>query len=139
AQASLFPTLTGSYTATRSYSGPRAAQSSGVQSGVSTYTTIINPQAAGTWAPDIWGKIRRQIESNVAAAQVSAADLANATLSAQATLAIAYVNLRYEDSLQHLLTETVAEYQRALDIARNQYNAGTASSADVVTAQAQLQ
>jgi NodT family efflux transporter outer membrane factor (OMF) lipoprotein len=60
-------------------------------------------------------------------------------LSAQATLATDYINLRYEDSLQHLLTETVAAYQRALEITQNQYAAGTVSSADVVTAQAQLQ
>ena len=41
--------------------------------------------------------------------------------------------------MQRLLSETVAAYQRALEITRNQYNAGTVSSADVVAAEAQLQ
>jgi len=36
------------------------------------------------------GKVRRQIESNASAAQVSAADLDNVKLSAQAQLATAY-------------------------------------------------
>ncbi len=70
---------------------------------------------------------------------MSAADLANAKLSAQATLATDYFDLRAEDSLEQLLRETVAAYQRALDITRNQYRAGTSSSADYVTALAQMQ
>ena len=92
-----------------------------------------------SWDPDIWGKIRRQVESNKAAAQVSAADLANAQLSAQATLATDYFDLRAEDSLTQLLTETVAAYQRAMQITQNQYRAGTTASIDYVTALAQLQ
>jgi len=40
---------------------------------------------------------------------------------AQATLATDYFDLRAEDSLEQLLRETVAAYQRALDIVQNQY------------------
>ena len=92
-----------------------------------------------SWDLDVWGSVRRQIESNVAGAQVSAADLANAELSAQATLATDYFDLRAEDSLEVLLRETTAADRRALEITENQYRAGTSSSADVVTARAQLQ
>jgi NodT family efflux transporter outer membrane factor (OMF) lipoprotein len=91
------------------------------------------------WDPDIWGSIRRQVESDKSAAQVSAADLANARLSAQATLATDYFDLRAEDSLAQLLTETVAAYQRALKITEDQYRAGTTVSVDYVIALAQLQ
>ena len=80
-----------------------------------------------------------RVESSTAAAQVSAADLANATLSAQATLAADYFDLRAEDALARLLSETAAAYRRALQITQNQYHSGTISSIDVVTAQAQLQ
>ena len=82
--------------------------------------------------------MRRQIEEQGAAAQVSAADLANATLSAQSALALAYVQLREADSLHDLLADTVKQYQRSLDITQNQYNAGTTAKSDVITAQAQL-
>jgi NodT family efflux transporter outer membrane factor (OMF) lipoprotein len=143
-QAGLFPTLgaTASVTRTRSGGGGGGATSTGAVlggGGSGATRTQYTVEGSASWTPDFWGKIRRQVESDVAAAQVSAADLENAKLSAQATLAIAYINLRFQDALQHLLTETVAEFQRALEITQNQYHAGTASSADVVTAQAQLQ
>lgn len=136
-QAGLFPTLglTPGVTRARSSSGSLGGSSGSFGGPRTSYTMEGN----AAWTLDVWGKIRRQVESDVAAAQVSAADLANATLSAQATLAIAYINLHYEDSLQQLLTQTVAEYQRALTITQNQYHAGTVSSSDYVTALAQLQ
>ena len=86
----------------------------------------------------MWGRIRRQIESDVAAAQVSAADLVNATLSAQASLASDYFELRYQDALGKLLSDTVKAYTDALRITQNQYNAGIIASADVAAAQTQL-
>ena len=46
--------------------------------------------------------------------------------------------LRYQDALAQLLTDTVKAYQRTLDITTNQYNAGTANSADKAAAQTQL-
>ncbi len=48
-------------------------------------------------------RLRRQVESDTAAAQASAADLDNAKLSQQAELATAYFNLRAADSLIDLL------------------------------------
>ena len=82
--------------------------------------------------------MRRQIEEFGAAAQASDADLANAKLSAQSALALAYVQVREADSLRDLLADTVKQYQRSVDIAQNQYNAGTTAKSDVITAQAQL-
>ncbi|MGB6538651.1 MAG: efflux transporter outer membrane subunit [Xanthobacteraceae bacterium] len=134
-QSMLFPVLNASYTATRMHSG---ANVSGVPGGVTTTTFV--PQLSGTWDLDIWGKVRRQIESNTAAAQASAADLAYATLSEQAMLAIAYFNLRAEDSLHNVLARTVVEYQRTLTIVRNQYKAGySATAGDVATAEANVE
>src|SRR5699024_3003868 len=78
-------------------------------------------------------------ESDVAAAQASAADLASVRLALQTQLAIAYYQLRYQESLQSLLERTVQAYQRSLTIAQNQYDAGVAARSDVITAQTQLQ
>jgi len=86
AQASLFPTVTANYSYTRTRTGPAAfgAQSStgslGTRPRGAIYTTTFVPQLSGSWDLDVWGKVRRQIESNTSAAQASAADLDNAKL-----------------------------------------------------------
>ena len=134
-QAGLFPTVTVNYTATGSHAGASVA---GGTNGISSTTAISTLAANGSWDLDLWGKIRRTVESNVAAAQVNDADLANATLSSQSLLATAYYNLRAADALQVLLDQTVVAYKKTLDITQNQYNAGTASIADVATARAQV-
>jgi NodT family efflux transporter outer membrane factor (OMF) lipoprotein len=143
AQAALFPTATGSYTATRSFVGPGVVGSAGVASGPAggqgVYTTTYVPALSATWDIDLWGRVRRQVESNTAAAQVSAADLDNVTLSAQAQLATAYFNLRAADALRALLLRTVAEYKKTLEIVRNQLAAGySVTEADVAMAEAQV-
>jgi NodT family efflux transporter outer membrane factor (OMF) lipoprotein len=86
----------------------------------------------------VWGRIRRTVEGDVASAQASAADLANATLSYQAQLATTYFELRVQDELKYLLDETVVAYTEALQIAQNKYKAGIVSKADVAEAQSQL-
>ena len=95
--------------------------------------------AQASWAPDIWGSIRRTVESDVANAQVSAADLAAARLLAQATLAADYFQLRVEDELARLLGDEAQAFARSLQITQNRYNAGTAAKTDVMQATAQLE
>ena len=146
AQAALFPTLSASYTATRSHIGAAASGGTATttsattvagQAGITTSTFV--PGVSGSWDLDIWGKVRRQIESNASAAQVSAADLDNVKLVAQAQLATAYFNLRAADALQAILLRSVQEYKKTLEIVRNQLKGGySVSEADVATAEAQV-
>jgi NodT family efflux transporter outer membrane factor (OMF) lipoprotein len=135
AQAGLFPTVTLNYSYIGSHFGPLAI---GNALGTGTTKTVYTLASNGRWDLDLWGKIRRTVESDVAGAQVSAADLANAKLSAQAMLATAYYNLRAADALQALLDRTVVYYKKTLTITENQYKAGTASQADVATARTQV-
>jgi len=151
ARSSLFPTVGLSSGVTHSGSGSSGGTSgrSGTSTTVSTTgsssgggsrtSTLYSLSGTVSWDLDVWGRIRRQVESSQAAAQVSAADLANAKLLAQATLATDYFDLRAEDALTQLLTDTVANFRRALQITQNQYSAGTSSSVAYVTALAQLQ
>jgi NodT family efflux transporter outer membrane factor (OMF) lipoprotein len=122
AQASFFPTVSASYTATASHTPVNAA------SGFSGTALTYNPMANATWAPDVWGKIRRTVESNSAAAQFSAAELANAKLLEQAALATAYYDMRAAEALKILLDDTAKSFQRALDILRAQHQLGTATA-----------
>ena len=91
-----------------------------------------------TWAPDVWGKIRRTIEGAKASAQASAADLANAKLSAQSELATDYFQLRLADADKKLLTATLDGYAKSLQITQNKYAAGVSAKSDVLQAQTTL-
>jgi NodT family efflux transporter outer membrane factor (OMF) lipoprotein len=141
ARAQLFPTLSISGGVQRGGGGGgTAAVSSAVGSGTGGSThTEFTLEPTLSWQPDIWGSIRRQVESRKAGVQVSEADLANAQLSAQATLASDYFDLRAADSLRTLLAQSVALDQRLVEITENQLKSGTASNGDLASAQAQLQ
>jgi NodT family efflux transporter outer membrane factor (OMF) lipoprotein len=147
AEAALFPVGTAGYNVTRTRTGTRAigANTSAGAGSFSTggrsaiYRTTYTVPISGTWDLDVWGRIRRQIESSTSGAQASAADLDNAKLAAQAQLAIAYFDLRASDSLIALLASTIIEYKKTYDIVNNQYKAGFAVTAgDVATADAQI-
>ena len=111
--------------------------SGGSRGGVAQNNFQVSAEAS--WVPDIWGSVRRTVESDVANAQASAADLAAARLSAQAALAADYFQLRVEDELAQLLGDEVDAFSRSLQITQNRYNAGTAAKTDVMTATAQLE
>jgi NodT family efflux transporter outer membrane factor (OMF) lipoprotein len=93
--------------------------------------------AAG-WEVDLWGRIRRSVEASEAAAASSADDLAAATLALQAELAKSYFLLRVQDADIRLLKQSVAQYERSLQLTRNQYAVRVASLGAVVQAEAQL-
>jgi NodT family efflux transporter outer membrane factor (OMF) lipoprotein len=141
AEAALYPTVSLSFGAQRGGGGGgTAAVSSTVGSGAggSTHTNFtLEPNVS--WTPDIWGIVRRTIESRKANMQFSAAELENARLSAQATLAADYFDLRATDSLKTLLTQQVQLDERALEITRNQLNGGTIDQASLASAQAALE
>lgn len=134
ARGGLFPTIGLTGSATRAGSGSGGGNS--FSTGPSTSGSF---EGSADWTPDIWGRIRREVQGEIAAAQVSQADLANATLSAQALLASDYVDLRAADSDILLLKQTVTAYRLSLQITQNQFNAGVAAPSDVITARTQLE
>jgi NodT family efflux transporter outer membrane factor (OMF) lipoprotein len=91
-----------------------------------------------SWEPDLWGRVRRTVEGEEANAQASAATLESTRLSLQAELAQTYFQLRVVDEQKRLLDDTVAAYQRSLQLTQNQYAVGVAAKADVVQADTQL-
>jgi NodT family efflux transporter outer membrane factor (OMF) lipoprotein len=140
-QSALYPTIgyTGSITQNGSRSGGGGSvSSSGVVSAGGNTTTQYQVGGTVSWEIDVWGRIRRTIESDSAAAQASAADLMNARLSAQSSLVTNYFSLRISDERKRVLEQSVAAFARALQIVTNQFNAGTVSQLDVAQAQAQL-
>jgi len=141
ARAQLFPTLSIAGGVQRGGGGGgTAAVSSAVGSGAGGSThTEFTLEPTISWQPDVWGVVRRTIESRKANVQVSKADLVNAQLSAQATLATDYFDLRAADSLHKILAQNVSLDERALEIAQHQLEAGMASNGDLASAQAAVQ
>lgn len=133
-RASLFPVVSLDGGVTRSGGGASTAASTGS----SRSSNNVQLAIGGTWEPDVWGRLRAGVGSATASAQASAADLASATLSAQGELATNYLSLRQADTQAALLRDTIAGYQRALQIARNRYAAGVAPKSDVLQAETQL-
>src|SRR6266581_3430344 len=140
ARAGLFPTVSANVAATRSGSGAGASRSAGTATGNSTsgVRNNYNLSLDASWELDLWGRVRRSIESSEASAQASAGDLGAAKLSAQAELAQDYLLLRVQDATLRLLNDTVGAYERSLQLSRNQYAAGVAGRSDVVQAETQL-
>ncbi|MBV9825266.1 MAG: efflux transporter outer membrane subunit [Alphaproteobacteria bacterium] len=133
ARAQYFPTVTGSGSGTRS-----RTPGGGAGGGKGSISNSFSLDAGASWTPDLWGRIRRTVEGDVANAQASAGDLASARLSAQGSLASDYMQLRIADELQRLLQASVRAYTESLRITQNQYSGGTADQSAVSQAQAQL-
>jgi len=139
ANAQLFPVIGASAAVTRSQQGVGSTANGAQVGGAGLPHSRYQFESTVTgWEIDLWGQIRREIESDVATAQATAGDLASAQLSAQAQLATAYFELRTDDELRRLLEATVEAFGRSLQITQNKYRAGTAARSDVAQAQAQL-
>jgi NodT family efflux transporter outer membrane factor (OMF) lipoprotein len=143
ARSGYFPTVSGSLGPTESKSA-----SSGVSTSTAGGTTVAASSSRpvslysatldASWVPDLWGQVRRTVEGDKASAQSAAANIANYKLSLQASLAQDYFELRVTDEEINLYRETVADYQKYLQLTINQYDAGTQSKSAVVSAQTQL-
>ena len=98
---------------------------------------VLGGQAS--WEPDFFGRVRRTVEQARAIAQASAADMANVNLGLQAEMASDYFELRGLDSQIQLLTATVADLERQLDLTQRRLAGGVATAVDVAQAQTQLE
>jgi NodT family efflux transporter outer membrane factor (OMF) lipoprotein len=135
ARAAYFPTVAAGPNASRSRTSAHAPGSQGLSSTSSDY--LLSAQVS--WQPDLWGKVRRQVESNKASAQASDADLEGVRLSMHGLLAQDYFQLRTLDSQKQLLTTTVDNYKKFLELTKHRYATGVAAQSDVLTAQTQLE
>ena len=154
ARAAFLPTISGVFSAFRQKGAGASSfiNTSGVTgsttTGTATTGTVSSHLPARTsfsgflnanWEPDFWGVVRRTVEGDIAGAQSNQALLAVTRLSAEGSLAQYYFELRALDNDQDLLDKTVLDYQKTLQLTKNQYAAGVAARADIVQAQSQLE
>ncbi|THD64286.1 MAG: efflux transporter outer membrane subunit [Phenylobacterium sp.] len=146
-KSQLFPTVAIDGSGTRSGTGggggagtviTGAGGSTVIAGGSNKATTQYRVSGDASWTPDVWGKIRRSIESAKSTAQATGADLEAAKLSAQGELATDYFGLRSADEELNIDRATVVAYARSLTITQNRYTVGTTVRSDVYQAQTQL-
>ena len=134
ARAGNFPNITANLSESR-------ARASGNTSAVTVargVTTNHSVSVGASWEPDLWGRVRRSIDANEAGLQASAGDLEAARLLATAQLVQNYFQLRVLDAQRLLLEDTIAGYQKSLQLAQNQFAAGVVAKVDTLQATTQL-
>lgn len=101
-----------------------------------------NDNAVGLQASyelDVWGRVRDTARAARDRAQASAGDLAAASLSLHAEAAVDYLTLRGVDNELVVLDDTIASYQKALNLTQARFKAGYAAEPDVAAAEASLE
>lgn len=142
-RAALFPTISASGSVTYSGSGGGGGvlvtgSGGGVTTSSGSGGASYRVGLGGSWAPDLFGGVRRTVESARDTAQSSAANLANARLLAETELALDYVQLRQQDEELRILDASTAAYARTLAISQNKYNSGVVAKSDLLNARSQL-
>ena len=136
ARADYYPTVTVGPSATRERISSNRPPTSSIFDGI-TYNDYILPFDF-SYQVDVWGRVRRMVESSRELAQASAADLATVNLSMHADLALEYFQARSLDAEEQLLKSTVIQYQQALQLTQSQFKGGIASEMEVEQAMTQL-
>jgi NodT family efflux transporter outer membrane factor (OMF) lipoprotein len=145
--ASLFPIVTAGSSGTRTGVGagvPATARNSITGGGTTGATGAgvsnnVSASAAASWELDLWGAIRRQIESAKGSAQASDAQLAGERLSIASSVAIDYFALRQTDVDIQLLKQQQDIDKRLLEMTRASFVQGQASNDQVLAAQDTLE
>jgi NodT family efflux transporter outer membrane factor (OMF) lipoprotein len=132
--ANLYPTIGAGLSASRSSYGPGAS---------TTGTKIVGNEFVAdlslSWELDLWGQIRREIESAKAAAEATDAQLAGERLSIASSVALDYFALRQADIDTDLLKQQQDIYERIFAMTQADVAQGTASNDDLLVAQDNLE
>src|SRR5882762_8635930 len=136
-RADYYPTLTAGLSATRTRVSAHRPPPSSLFDGIN-YNDFTLPVDV-SYQAEVWGRVRKNVESYREQAQASAADLATVNLSMHGDLAIDYFQARSLDAQEQLLNSTVKQYEQALELNQSRFEGGIASEVDVEQAKTQLQ
>ena len=108
--------------------------------------TLGNPLTQSTyeipffinWEPDLFGRIRRNLEASNANLQATAADMYNLNLILTSELAADYFSLRELDAEYQVVLDSVQIQQKGLQLVEYRHNGGVASGLDLAQQQTLL-
>lgn len=136
-RSNLFPSISAGFSPERArFSGTRLTSSDTIPPAFSANTFNLPIQAS--YEVDLWGQIRRSIESANALTQRSVADYENVLLQLKSDVASFYIMARYIDQELVILRNNIDLQQRAVDLANVRHQGGVASGLDVSAAETLL-
>ena len=137
AEAQYFPEVSLDPSAARTrYSANRPAQPGTPVAGYTTNDFRLPLDAS--YEIDVWGRVRRQVESANARLDASADDYFTVLLTLQADIAQTYFSLRSFDAEVDVLRRAIEIRRQALDLIRVRFQGGVGSELDVTRAQTEL-
>jgi outer membrane protein, multidrug efflux system len=130
-QSGLFPQVTAGGTAVRARTSAGVPTLTGVPLTAPSTTNDVRLPLNLSWEADLFGGIRRSVESANATYQSSAAGLENVRLVITSELAVDYFTLRELDA-EIAVVDSSVEYQgKSLTLVQNRHTGGIASGLDV--------
>jgi NodT family efflux transporter outer membrane factor (OMF) lipoprotein len=136
-RADYYPTVTAGLSGTRTRVSANRPPPNSIFNGITENDFVLPVDVS--YQADVWGRIRKNVESYREQAQASAADLATVNLSMQADLAVNYFQSRSLDAQEQLLNATVKQYEQALELTQNRFEGGIASEVEVQQAKTILE
>ena len=130
-QSGLFPQFGAGVSAQRTRTSAGKPTTSGIPlASTSSANDFVIPFNL-TWEPDVFGGVRRGVESANAAYQASAAALENVRLVVTSELAVDYFTLRELDAEIAVVDSSVEYQSKSLQLVQNRHAGGIASGLDV--------
>jgi multidrug efflux system outer membrane protein len=133
ARADFYP----QFSATPSVMRQRTSAHAPQETAAHTYNNFVVPLDL-SWELDLWGRVRRQVQSARASFVASADDLESARLSLQTEVASDYFSLRELDEEHRVIADTIQTFRRSLELTQNRRRGGIVSDLDVSQAETQL-
>lgn len=136
-RSGLFPQVNLAPSYTRQRTSAHEPQNGQPAVAARTYNNFLVQLQAG-WEADLWGRVRRQLESARGQFIASADELQSVKLALQAEVASDYFTMRALSSEYDLLARTAQTFRRSLELTVNRRKGGIATDLDVSQAQTQL-
>jgi len=133
AGAALYPTLNLTASGTRAISGPSVSVS-----GVSVQTNTSQIGLLTSYELDVWGRVRRNIESATAVASASQYEKDSVSLTVAALVSNLYLRLRSLDAQMAVLKDSVRTRTQSVKVAEAKLQGGLVSPIDVNQGKAAL-
>jgi multidrug efflux system outer membrane protein len=134
AKSGLFPRLGASFLPLEQYDSENRPVGGKPGQTYDTFTVSFDL----SYEVDLWGRVRRIVESSKAQVQAAADDIEAVRLAIQAEVAADYFTIRALDADKALLLSSIEVYQKSLALVRNRRAGGMVSDLDVAQAETVL-